>query len=78
MQVSEDLIVPKKVQDMLIGDRKILLLIALLVLNDEVVEEDFVQFVEILLDGDPYPLFCGLFVVVEVELLPVLLLDYGP
>lgn len=78
MQVGKDLIISKEVQDMLICDRKILLLIALLILYDEVVEEDFVQFVEILLYGDPYPLFCGLFIVMEVELLPVLLLDDCP
>lgn len=42
MQVSKNLIISKEMQDMLIGDRKILLLIALLILYYEVVEEDFV------------------------------------
>ena len=78
MQVGKDLVVSKEVQDMLIGDRKILLLIALLILYDKVVEEDLVQFIEILFYSDPDPLFCGLLVIVEVELLPVLLLDNDP
>lgn len=42
MQFGKDLVISKEVQYVLIGDRKILLLIALLILYDEVVEEDFV------------------------------------
>lgn len=78
MQFGKNLVISKEVQYVLIGDRKILLLIALLILYDEVVKEDFVQFVEVLFYGDSYPLLCGLLIVMEVELLPVLLLDNCP
>ena len=42
MQFGKNLVISKEVQYVLICDRKILLLIALLILYDEVVEEDFV------------------------------------
>lgn len=58
MQVSKDLVIPEEMQDMLICDGKIFLLIALLILYNEVVEEDLVQFIEVLLYGNLYPLFC--------------------
>ena len=57
MQVGKDLIISEEVQDMLVGDRKIFFLIALLILYNEVIEEDFVQFVEVFFYGYPYPLF---------------------
>lgn len=78
MQVGKDLIIPEEMQDVLIGDGKFLLFIALLVLHNEVVEENLVQFIEILFYGYPYPLFCWFLIIMKVKLLPILFLDDGP
>ena len=63
---------------MLVGHAQLLLLLLLLVFHDEVVEEDLVELVEMLLQGNLDPLLRRFLVLSQVKFLLVGLLDDRP
>ena len=77
-KLGEHLVVPEEVEHVLVGHAQLLLLLLLLVFHDEVVEEDLVELVEMLLQGNLDPLLRRFLVLSQVKFLLVGLLDDRP
>jgi hypothetical protein len=77
-KVGEDLIVAEEVEEVLVGYAEVFLLVALLAVDDEVIEEDLVEVVEVLFEADPDALLGRFLVIVEAQFLCVVALEDAP